>query len=222
MPTPNESREALQLLTGAAIATSQELLSRLNGSPEQLRAALLDGVPELVGYYADGSAALAADFYEESRELAGVDGRFTAQMVVADRVVAIRRAVAWASEPLFEEDGGLVAASRLAEGIQIETARGYRDTILENRRRDPASVGWRRITRGGCKFCRMLADRGAIYREATVRFAAHGSCHCSAEPVFTTNDTGEEASVMQYLASRRSRTSAQKQALREYLEANYS
>lgn len=221
MPTANESREALQLVTGAAIATSQELLRRLPGTPDQRRAVLLDGVPEIIGYYAEGTGALAADFYDESREVAGAAGRFTATVVVADRTVAVRRAIAWASDPFYSDDDELVYG-RLAEVVQLETARAYRDTILGNRRLDAEAVGWRRITSGGCKFCRMLADRGAVYKATAARFAAHTSCHCSAEPVFTSNDSGPEASVMQYVASRRSRTPAQKQALREFLDANYA
>lgn len=34
-----------------------------------------------------------------------------------------------------------------------------------------------------CKFCRMLAGRGAVYRLETVGFQAHGNCGCTAEPV---------------------------------------
>lgn len=220
MPTPSESRAALQLVTAAAVGTSVELLNRVSGSPERVRAALLDGVPEVVGYYADGSAALAADFYEEERELAGVRSLFVPELVVADRAVKLRRAVAWASEPLFNDDN-LTTAQRLAEVVQLESARPYRDTITGNQRRDPDAVGWRRITAGGCKFCVMLAARGAVYKASTARFAAHTNCHCTAQPVFSTNDTGEEASVMQYVASRRSRTPAQQAELRDYLNTYY-
>lgn len=34
-----------------------------------------------------------------------------------------------------------------------------------------------------CKFCRMLAGRGPVYRLETVGFRSHGNCGCSAEPV---------------------------------------
>jgi hypothetical protein len=198
------------------------LLSRLNGSPDARRAALLDGVPAVVGYYSDGSAALAADFYEQERETAGVRTSFVPELVVADRTVKLRSAIAWAAEPLFVNPDDLtVASSRLAEVVQLDAARPFRDTILTNRRRDPEAVGWRRITSGGCKLCRMLADRGAVYKHDTARFAAHPHCHCTAQPVFGANDTGEEASALQYMASRRKRTPAQKAALREYLNTYY-
>jgi hypothetical protein len=139
---------------------------------------------------------------------------------IEDRTVKIRRAIAWSAEPLFEGDE-VLAGARLAEVVQLDTARPFRQTVLENRRRDPEAVGWRRVTSGGCKLCRMLADRGAVYRHDTARFAAHPSCHCGAEPVFGANDTGETASVMQYVASRRNRTAAQKADLRAYLDTYY-
>jgi len=103
----------------------------------------------------------------------------------------------------------------------LETSRPYRDTILENRKRDPSAVGWRRITNGGCKLCRMLADRGAIFMDTTARFAAHTNCKCTAQPVFSTGDYGEEASVMQYMASQKRSTPTSRARLREYLNTNY-
>jgi hypothetical protein len=220
MPSAREARAALVLLSGDAVATASELLGRTRGAAEARRYALLESVPGLIGYYADGTSALAADYYEDAREDAGVTSRFLAEPVVADRTVKIRRAVAWASEPLFDA-AEVDASKRLAEVVQFEVARPFRDTVTVNRRRDPESVGWRRVTSGGCAFCRMLADRGAVYRTDTARFAAHPHCNCGAEPVFAANDTGETASVLQYVASKKNRTPAQRAELRDYLAANY-
>lgn len=218
MVTARESRAALQLVTSEAVNTSLALLARVPGSPEARRAALLDSIPPIIGYFAEGSAALAVDFYEETRADAGVDREFLTELVINDRTVKIRRAVAWAAEPLFVgEDAG----ERLREVVQLEVARPHRDTILTNRRNDPASVGWRRITNGGCKFCRMLADRGAVYSQATARFAAHTNCHCVAEPVFEGEAIGPQASAIQYIASKRSRTAAERAHLRDYLDSFY-
>ena len=223
MTTASESRAALELVTRSAVDTSVGLLTSLTGSPQARRAALLNGVPEIVGYFSEGSAALAVDFYEEERERAGVlDRTFVTEFVVNDRTVKIRRGIAWAADPLFSDDDE-IAGTRLAEVVQLESARPYRDTILENRRRDPAAVGWRRIPNpGACPFCRMLADRGAVYRQSSALFSAHPKCHCSAQPVFDANDTGEEASVLQYVASKRSQSPKAKATLRQYLADNYS
>lgn len=221
MVTANQSKAALRLVTEASVDTAVGLLVGLPGSPTARRAALLNGVPEIIGYFSEGSAALAVDFYEEERIRAGVQDRtFVTEFVVNDRTVKIRRGIAWASDPLFSDDEE-TAAQRLAEVVQLETAKPYRDTILTNRRNDPESVGWRRITSGGCKFCRMLADRGAVYRHSTAQFASHPNCHCTAQPVFRDNDPGTEVGDFQYMASRRNKTPETRRRVREYLEANY-
>lgn len=220
MPSPLETRAALNLLTGQAVTVAGQVLASTSGSPEARRLALLNDIPEVIGYYADGSAALASDFYDDSRTLAGVRAPFVTELVVADRVVKIRRAIAWAADPLFEGDTDSTMA-RLTEVVQPEVARPFRDTITGNRRRDTQAVGWRRVTVGGCKFCRMLADRGAVYKKDTVWFAAHPNCHCTTEPVFVGQDAGPEASVMQYMASSRGRSAKQRAELRDYLNSFY-
>jgi hypothetical protein len=219
MPTASESRAALSLLTGAAVDTVMRFLGSLSGPAEQQRAALLDAVPSVIAYYSDGSSALAADFYDDERERAGARGRFVAEPVVADRVEKVRNGVAWAVQPLFEALN-VTPQQRLAEVVQFEAARPYRDTITTNRRRDVESVGWRRVSSGGCSFCRMLADRGAVYAHDSARFASHPHCGCTAAPVFR-GQPSQEASVMQYVASQKRRSPAQKETLRRYLAENY-
>src|SRR5690242_13312191 len=219
MPTALESRAALTVVTGAAVNAVTRLLGSLDGSPVSRRADLLDAVPQIIGYFADGSSALAADFYDDERERASARGRFLAEPVVLDRGEKIGRAVAWASQPLFDGDGD--PAARLAEVVQIETARPYRDTITTNRQRDPQSVGWRRVSAGGCSFCRMLSSRGAVYRAESARFASHMNCHCTAQPVFKGNDPGDEADVVQYVASRRRPSARDRERVRAYLAENF-
>jgi hypothetical protein len=196
------------------------LFASTSGSPEARRLQLLDGVPDVIGYYAEGSAALAADFYDDERERAGVAQSYVTTSVINDRVVKIRRGIAWAAEPLFVGEDA-ATPDRLAEIVQLESARPFRDTITTNRQQDPQATGWKRVTSGGCAFCRMLASRGAVYREASVHFASHPNCHCTAAPVFRTGESGPEASAIQYKASRRSRTPAQRAELRQYLKDNF-
>lgn len=220
MVTALESKALLTLLGDDAEDTVRWMLRRSSGRWESRRVQLLDTVPDVLSFYSDGSAALAADFYDDAR--AGVAGRFSAAPVVLDRTVKIRRGVVWASEPLSVDDDEL-AAARFAQLMRSEMARPYRDTILTNRKQDPQAVGWTRIARGSasCKFCRMLADRGAVYREATVRFAAHDDCMCTAAPVFKGGEVGPEASTVQYMASRRRRSPGERAFLRDYLDGNY-
>jgi hypothetical protein len=191
------------------------LLSSLTGSPESQRADLLDAVPELIGYYTLGSSALAADFYDDERERASARGSFSAEPLIADRARKIGNAIAWATEPLFAPSD-VTVLQRLAPVVQLETARPYRDTITTNRQRDPEAVGWRRIAADGCKFCRLLAGRGAVYKHDTARFASHPNCHCTAQPVFQ-GQGGDEAGVIQYVASKRRKTDADRERVRAYL-----
>jgi hypothetical protein len=221
MLTASESKAALTLVTGAAVDAVVTALGRAKGSPEQKRALLLEAAPEVISYYSVGSSALAADYYDDERERAAPPKLYVAEPVIVDRTEKIRRAIAWAADPLFGDDAA-AASGRLAEVVQLETARPFRDTIITNRRRDPSAVGWRRVTSGGCKMCVMLAAKGAVYSDTTARFATHTNCKCSAQPVFSSSDYGEEASVMQYMASRKKRTPEQQARLREYLNTNYS
>ena len=216
----SQVRAALSAVADDGTARLAAILPTLSGSPESMRAALLDITPSLVLTYADGTSALAADWYDDLRDDAAPAKRFQAEPVVVDRSEKVARLVVWASEPLFAPEPAMdQVALRLLPDVQKEIVRPARDTITTNTKRDPSAVGWRRISSGsGCKFCRMLADRGAVYKVDTARFASHGHCHCTAAPAF---DDGPEASTLQYVASQRRRSEKDRARLREYLNANY-
>lgn len=216
MPTTSETKAALSLVSDRAVGDVIRLAGALTGSPALRRAAMLELAPAVIGAYSEGSAALAADYYEERRQSV-VGGSFQAAVVVPDRTVRIRRGVAWASEPWVDETPDVSVDQRFAEIVGYEVVRPFWDTMLTNRRADPAAVGWRRIASGGCGFCQLLADRGAVYTEATVRFAAHPNCRCVAEPVFQGEPVGERASALQYVASKRRRTEAEKAEIRRWV-----
>lgn len=220
MVTALESKAKLTLLGDDAEDQVRWMLRRSSGQWESRRLQMLDTVPGVVAFYSEGSSALAADFYDDAR--VGASGSFSATPVILDRTVKIRRGVAWASEPLSLDDDEL-AAARFAQLMRTEMARPYRDTIITNQKQDPQALGWKRITRGSksCSFCRMLADRGAVYRKETATFASHDDCMCTAAPVFKGGDVGPEANTAQYMASKRRRTPKEKAFLRDYLAGNY-
>lgn len=86
--------------------------------------------------------------------------------VVLDRASAIAKA------------SSAAAAMRLA-------LEGGRETLTSTIKADPRARGYERVTSGNsCDFCEMLADRGAVYGEASADFEAHDHCSCSAEPVY--------------------------------------
>lgn len=218
MVTALQSKAQLAVLAEDAADTVDFMVRRTFGQWESRRLQLLDTAPGVTAYYSEGSAALAADFYDDARSAARATGSFAAQPVILDRTVKIRRGIAWASEPLSINDEA-AAIARLTEILTTELRRPYRDTVLTNRLRDPAAVGWRRLASpGACKFCRMLADRGTVYRQSTATFAAHENCGCTAAPVFGKEDVGPEADALQYAVSKRRPTAAAKRRLKEFLD----
>lgn len=216
--SPSDVRRVLQVVRGSAGAE----LASVAGSGGDTRRLLLAVMPDLLASYTEGSSALATDWYAEIREESRVRARFTPTPVVDLDAERLRRTVLWATEPL-QEDGGLAEVlARLTPRAEEEVARGFWDTIEANTHRDSESVGWRRDARpGACPFCRMIADRGAVFRKDTAHFAAHKNCHCVAVPVFKGGEVGPEASVMQYEATSRRRSAAEQAALREHLREHY-
>lgn len=227
--TPDQIRSGLAVITREAQADVRAVVRRAGGDPAEARSALFAATPLIVGEYAEGAAALALDWYEEVRATAAAPTSFAPApfAVVDDEDIAAMVAVS--TEPLYQVERGLrvaldeaVAESVrfLEQNVQRDVAAGFRDTIVGNTRRDPDATGWRRFARpGACAFCLMLADRGAVYTEATADFAAHKSCHCVAGPAY--DPKAPRASAMQYLGSKRERTPEERARLRDYLNKHY-
>lgn len=218
--SPEAIRRGLTALAGAAVA---EVLPLLRPSrPDASRAALLEAAPEVTAGYVLGSSALAADWYDELREEARPRTRHLTIVPEWQRAEKYGRALAWATEPLAADVVSLdEARSRLSVVTEYEVFGGFTETTTANLRQDADARGWKRNARGdACKLCQMLASRGAVYRAATARFATHTNCRCVAVPTFGSDD-GPEASVMQYQASKRRRTDADRARLRSYLNEHF-
>lgn len=229
--SPDAVRSDLLVITAAAQQELREVAASAAEDPAALRSALFAATPLLISDYAEASAALALDWFEEIRFESGVSAPFRPRPVVPvadDDVAAI---VARTTEPLHEILQGIereyqealaASLSALEAEVQKEVAAGFRETVTENAKADPAAAGWKRHAQpDACKFCRMLAAKGAVYTEATARFAAHTDCSCIAGPEFGGQEIWAEATPMQYLASQRQRTDAERKKLREYLNRKY-
>lgn len=214
-----EHRRALSRLTDLSVRDLRRLLTVVAGADAVLvRDALLEALPPLADSYSDMAAALAADYYDEAREQAEVRGRFRAEPAPLPGAARYEALVRWGVDPLFGRQDRAAALGRLAGGLQRVVADASRETIVRSAVRDPQAAGWQRVTDGNaCKFCRMLADRGAVYREATVRFASHDDCGCTAAPAF---DPGRSVQVNAYRASKRQPSEADRARVREYLARN--
>lgn len=210
MPSAADAERLRQIQAGIRALVERDLTEFWSSldlhRPEAAREALLDYVPYLVDQYGDSAAALAADWYDDVRAREQVPGRFRALAQPSPYLDAVSGTVRRAAEALFTGDPAATLGTMLGTTGKYVLAAG-RSTITRSADRDPRASGWRRITRpGACGFCRMLAGRGAVYKEATVHFAAHGGahggeCNCAAVPDF--DPDAPEVDVALYKASAR-------------------
>lgn len=182
--------------------------------PFAVRDALDDFLPELIGGYGDASALLAADFYDMLRDVPPSAATFRA--VMADPPLDLEQfhgTSSWAVGPLLGEtpDGGK-ALSRISGAVTRLVLEPNRETIVRSVAADKQAVGWQRNVRAeACKFCRMLAARGGVYKRETALVAAHDNCQCAAVPSW--DQSAKEVPAYAYVASKR--TAAMSPAQRE-------
>lgn len=186
--------------------------------PEKTRDALLAFTPRLVSVYGEAAATVAADWYDDVRGKADVRSGFRARMAGLVKPDVVAERTRFGAAHLFTEQptGTLdFLASSLTEYMLQPGA----DTVTTNVRRDPAASGWHReASAGACAFCVMLADRGGVYRSDTADFASHGNCSCVAVPSWDAD--APEVGVVQYVASNRTQTEADRARVRSYLASH--
>lgn len=223
MATPPEAvRAQLALVTTAAAADLAASVSQ--AALEQQVDAALDALGLIVPSYYDAAGALAVAWYDEIRDESSPAASYAPTIIGDPTTDWIEREVAKFASQIEGELEARVQAmlDEMARLTEKEVARGFRDSITGNTRQDEDAIGWSRVARpGACKLCVMLADRGAVFREATANFAAHTDCHCAARPEFRNGQHGPEATVEQYLASAKRRSDSDRARLRAYLNKNY-
>lgn len=230
--SPADVRAGLVLITGAAAAAVAAIVANtIDQGVAAVRRALFAAVPLIAHEYAGAAAELGAAWYDALRDASGSGGHFLADPVTLLDEDGIRASIAKATERLLadiepvdlaREYNATLAA--VESSIQKDVANAMRETVSENVKRDGEAVGYQRFTRGpdACPFCRLLADKGAIFKKETAYFAAHTDCHCLAGPVFKDQaDRYPDASVVQYTASSKHRTQAERDRLRDYLRNKY-
>lgn len=201
-----------------------EMFASLNLSrPEKAAAFLREYIPALVARYGEAAATVAADWYDEVRAAERVGGRFLAVLAASPYQNASEGLARRAAGALFTPTPqGTLTALQASVGKYALGA--GRETISRSVERDPRAVGWQRVVRAGsCRFCRMLAGRGAVYKEASAHFASHGDCNCAAVPSWDRD--APEVDVTLYRASQRTTGMSDRQkaqhnaAIREALDA---
>lgn len=183
---------------------------------DETRDALLDVVPVLVAAYGDTAAAIAADYYDDLRDAAGVRGRFTATLADNVDFDTIASRVRWSVSPLYSAAPDRAATlGRLAQNVDELALRPGRDTIAVSTGRDPARARWARVPVGKtCAFCLVTASRGAVYgSEESAGRKYHGDCDCTATPFWQGQPYPEgynpDALYEQYNAARKEARSGQ-------------
>lgn len=193
-----QAHRLAQLRLGARVVVLMHAAFRLL-DPKALDATFEDWLVVVEPLVQNGrrmSAQMAAAYLAEARrQSVGFDGTFVpvvAGDVSRDRLrtsllvtgpLSIKRAMTRGVQLGRAVD---VAGATSSAAAMRHALDGGRETILGSIRRDDRANGWRRLTSGKpCKFCSMLAGRGAVYSADTVDFHAHDGCSCSAEPVYS-------------------------------------
>lgn len=147
---------------------------------------------DIVSVWGEVAGTVAADFYDELREVADVPGSFTALVPDPLNEAQVNGIVDWAVRPR-DEDLDVDAMLALIEGpAQRLIRQAQREAIAESARRDPARARVARIPMGAetCAFCLVLASRGYVYRseESAGRGNSyHDFCDCEQDITWSRN-----------------------------------
>lgn len=214
MATTSQLTDVLQGLSAIAL---QDLDVLWQLSPDDLAVALMDLMPGLVDTWGEAAAAAAADWYDEYRETQDIPGRFRAIVEPLGDLGGYALA-GWGAEPLLLPDPDItVARSRISDGFQKRLVNSANGTVTGSAKRDPQARGWMRRTRAGaCRFCVMVASRGGVFTERSVRFACHGHCYCEAVPAWG----GKPLPVHPYKPSDRPSNDVDRARVRKWIADN--
>lgn len=208
MPTLADAEAHQQALADLTTLAQAEFVATWRtvdlANPDEAAEAARDTLPVIAVAYTLASSTLAADFYEDLRDAAGVAGSFVAELADGPDLDRVDALLGWGLAPLYPSDPTIAtpnpdkALSRLSGGLQRVVANSDRDTIAGNAARDPAKARWaRHASANACAFCALLATRDAAYRseEAALRVVSrrarrkrgekyHDWCRCAAIPVW--------------------------------------
>jgi len=193
-------REQAALGGRVAAAAAALVRERMNvENPDRGWALLLAVLLELIKGGRDTSQQLAMEFYRQLRELEGATGAPPEDPDVDFPTGPVIAGLIWNGPRLaksLRRQEPDTSPRELATRVGVMVGRSaMRQTLGAGREatrravlRDSAAWGWARITDGDpCKFCRMRADRGPVYKTARTAGALrqfHDGCGCSVVPVF--------------------------------------
>lgn len=167
----------------------------VSGDPARVRDALIDLFPDLVTVYGDVAAAIAADFYDDTRDAPGA--RYRAAPADTPDAAQSEAAARWGIGPLFQpEPDPSTALTQLSGSLQRLILQAGRSTLIQAARRDPVRTGFARIPQGPtCPWCVMLASRGFVYASEASAGAFnrwHDDCNCVIVPGRSARDLPDD------------------------------
>lgn len=193
-----QANQSLVLLAQRDLTSFWESLNT-GGAPDLVREALLAFFPELLTAYGDTAAVLGADFYDMLRNVPPSASSFRAVLAQPVPAGQAEGAARWALGPLFlSEPDPAAALARLSGATQRLVLQPGRDSIFRSAANDPVRTAIARVPSGAttCKFCVMLASRGAVY--SSDRAAGgdgntyHDKCDCVPTVVRSPDDFPED------------------------------
>lgn len=138
-------------------------------------------LPDLVHTYGVVSAALAAEWYSDARQLARVAGRRFDPVPFWLDDTRTEELAQWAVSTGTNLDNVLVLVNG---GVSRRVQNYGRMTVATAAIADPRARGWKRVGTGRCDFCKKTIALGAVYSEAGADFHSHDGCGCQAAPAF--------------------------------------
>ena len=188
MAQVNAARLAQRALSNRAKSAVRALWNDVRGaSPEVVRNAFLDAMPQIVDTYGAASAEVAAEYFEELTGFMAepADSLDRAQV---DGAVRYQAGKLWTGEQAGFVTGLMTDVDRLVKEFG-------RDTIYSNG--DRRGVRYARIPSGSktCAFCMVMASRDAVYLSRKSAGgdgnSYHGDCDCTVTPVRDAGDLSE-------------------------------
>lgn len=170
---------ALQANVVLAERDLSKVMSSMSGmSNDDVRDTLLEAYPALVTKYGDQAAAVAVEFYEEQRGLAGVESDYEAVMAESASAEVSQRDVRYAMGGMYDGSSTLSGlGSQLSGMMTRRVMQGADDTISLNKSRDPACRDMRLIPHpGACAWCVMMSSREFVGLQG---FKRHTNCRCT-------------------------------------------
>lgn len=215
-PAPATRQRALAGLSTLGRREFATIWHKLNlDKPGALASPLAEVLLEIADKYGAAAATLAADWYDEARDAAGMPGSFQVPVAAPPTQGRVNALARWGVGPLFGADPrGDVALTLLSGGLQRLILNQARDTTFDAVATDPVGARYaRHASANACAFCALMATRGATYasESSALTTSGHGSrplgekyhddCHCAVVEVFPGQDYREAPYVKAWRAA---------------------